>query len=131
MTVNPHSASSRTILFIAVVLLLIHGILELMSIFTFFFELDVHFTFEELNQSWQAVSIIGILVGLLRVFAAVGILLNRMWAWLLGILISTATFAMLTFYLPAGAMDAILAGGVLLALLIGKYQNQPIWEKSI
>jgi hypothetical protein len=123
------STSSKILFNTAVVLLLIHGIIELLSIFTFFLELEVHFTFDELNQSWEAVSIIGIAVGLLRVSAAVGILLNRMWAWLLGVLISSVTFAMLTFYLPAGAMDAILAGGVLVALLIGKYQNQPIWQK--
>jgi uncharacterized membrane protein len=123
--VHNHRAARR-LLIIASALVLIHGIIEMLSILGLFMPQPIHFAFEELNQSWQATIVVGIVSGALRITAVVGIWKNRMWGWVLAILMSTITFSMLTLYLPAGATDAVLSGGALILLLAGKFYGMPI-----
>jgi len=120
------SRAARRLLILASLLLIAHGVIELLSLLWLVQPPTFSFAFEELGRTYQATMLVGVISGLLRVAAAAGILANRMWGWALGVLMSAVTFAMLTFYLPAGAADAILAGGVMVLLLAGKYQGAPI-----
>jgi hypothetical protein len=127
---SPHR-TGRPFLFVASTLLAIHGLIELMSILWAFSPVTIQFAFGELNQSWQATMIVGVVSGLLRICAVVGILTNRLWGWALGIAMSVITFAMLTLYLPAGASDALLAAGALVLLLVGRYPTARILGTEI
>jgi len=66
--------------------------------------------------------------GVLRILATAGLFANRKWGWVLALLLSVITFAMLTFYLPFGVMDAALVGLVIALLLTGRYGNEKILE---
>jgi len=110
-------------------LLILHGVIELLPLLMIAspgVNQAPHFIFEELAANWQMTLGFSIVSGLLRVAAAVGILKNLHWGWMLGIIISVITFAVLTFYLPMGIMDAVLSGGVLITLLIGRYPEAKI-----
>lgn len=125
--VNNHR-SARRILIFASILILVHGFIEIAAIVSLFVPLPFHFVFEELNRAWQATVIVGVVSGVLRICAVVGILRNRLWGWVLGLVMCIITFSMLTLYLPAGAADSILAGGALILLLIGKLGSTPIFD---
>jgi hypothetical protein len=125
--VNNHRAARRYLIF-ASILIMVHGLIEITAIVSLFVPLSFHFVFEELNQAWQATVVVGIVSGVLRICAVFGILRNRLWGWVLGLVMCVITFSMLTLYLPAGAADSILAGGALILLLIGKLGSTPIFE---
>jgi hypothetical protein len=106
---------------VAGVFLLIHGLIEISGLLSLLIpSYQPHFIFEELQQNWQSAVWVGAISGSLRLLAAAGIFANRKWGWVLGVAMSMITFAMLTFYLPFGIMDALLAG-VALSLLIVSY----------
>jgi hypothetical protein len=111
------------------VLLILHGAVELLPTLLIIFPAAnqmPRFIFDELARNWQMTLGVSVVSGLLRVAAAVGILKNLHWGWMLGIILSVITFAMLTFYLPMGVMDAVLSGAVLIALLVGRYPQARI-----
>jgi hypothetical protein len=115
------------------ILLILHGIIEISPILLLFMPssgMKPSFIFDELAQNWQMTLGISIVSGLIRIIAAIGILKNWYWGWLLGMIISVITFTMLTFYLPMGVMDAIFSGGVLILLVIGRYPGAGIFEKN-
>jgi hypothetical protein len=58
--------------------------------------------------------------------AALGILANLMWAWVLGVSISVVTLMVMTFYLPIGILDGILSSLTLISLLAAYWGNRPI-----
>ena len=64
-----------------------------------------------------AVLLMGGIYGALRVAAAVGLLKNRLWGLVLGIINCVVTLALMIFMLPAGILDGILAGSALLLML--------------
>ncbi len=86
----------------------------------------INFAFGELVQSLPATLLAGMIFGLLRVTAAVGILTNRMWGWVLGGLMAVITFSTLTFYLHLSVADGLLAGAALVLLLLGKFPGKRI-----
>jgi hypothetical protein len=111
------------------VLLILHGIIELLPALMVFAPNTnqiPEFIFEDLAAHWQMTLGFSIVCGLLRLAAAVGILKNLKWGWMLGIILSVITFAVLTLYLPMGIMDAVFSGPVLLLLLIGRYPEAKI-----
>ena len=119
----------KRLLTVAGVLLLVHCLIEMMGIFAFFSPSNrPSFIFEELTRNWQYAVWIGVIVGFLRILAAIAIFANRKWGWALGVLISATTFVSLTFYLPFGVMDAILSGAVLTLLLVFNYGSAKIVE---
>jgi hypothetical protein len=123
MNTSPYSPAARRMLVLASVLILSHGLIEVLSLVWLFLPTSFHFAFEELNQSWQATMVVGVVMGLMRITAAAGLFMNQMWAWVLGLLLSVITITMLTLYLPAGATDSILAGGALVLLVVGKFHG--------
>src|SRR5512136_2319222 len=97
----------------AAVLLILHGIIELLPALMVFAPGTAYapgFIFEDLAAHWQMTVGFSIVCGLLRLAAAAGILRNRLWGWILGVIMSVIAFAVLKLYLPAGVMDALLAG---------------------
>ena len=78
----------KRLLTVAGVLLLVHGLIEGMGLFAFFSPSNQpSFIFEELTRNWQYAVWIGVISGLLRILAAIGIFVNRRWGWALGVLI--------------------------------------------
>ena len=124
--VAPLHHPSKRFLVPASIFLALHGVIEVLSVIKIFVPVGFLFAFNELNQSYQATMLVGVVFGLLRISAALGILKNRMWGWILGMVMSIVTLAMLTFYLPAGVLDAVLAGAALVTLLIGRYPEARI-----
>lgn len=100
------------------IILIIHGVIELLGVFAVFTGEPPDFVFGEIKTNWQQAILIGITAGTIRIIAAFGILQMMKWGVVLGIVISAITFSMLTFYLPFGVMDALLAGVVLVALVM-------------
>lgn len=119
----------KRVLAVAGVFLLIHGLVEVLGLLSLLIPLQQHpFIFEEIKQNWQSAVWVGAISGSLRLLAAGGIFANRKWGWVLGIMMSVITFTMLTFYLPFGVMDALLASVVLALLLISNYGGAKIVE---
>jgi len=120
----------KHLLTVAGVVLLIHGLIEIAGLLTILLPVSQPppFVFQELRQNWQMSTWVGAISGSLRLLASLGIFINRKWGWVLGVLISLITFAMLTFYLPFGVMDAMLAAIVLAGLIISNYADAKIME---
>lgn len=119
----------KRLLTIAAILLLVHGLIELMGLFAFVSPTNQPlFIFEELTRNWQYAVWIGVISGILRILAGIGIFANRKWGWALGGLVSLTTFVSLTFYLPFGVMDALLSGTVLTLLAVAHYGEAKIVE---
>jgi len=119
----------KRLLTAAAVLLLIHGLVELMGLFAFVSpSYRPSFIFEELSLHWVYAVWVGAISGTVRVLAAAGILAHRRWGWALGLVISGTTLVTLTFYLPFGIMDAVLAWAVVSLLLMSHYGGARIGE---
>lgn len=108
-------------------LLLVHGGIELLGLVGFL-GFPPTFAFAELTANWSLAIWIGVVSGVLRVLAAAGLFGNRLWGWLLGLLLCVITMASLTFYLPFGLMDSVLSGTVLALLVIARYKHERIIE---
>jgi hypothetical protein len=107
--------------------LLIHGVIELSALLSFL-GFPPTYIFAELNVNWPLTIWVGVVAGALRILAMAGLFTNRKWGWVLALLLSVTTFTMLTFYLPFGVIDALLAGLVLAFLVTGRYGSEKILE---
>jgi hypothetical protein len=117
------------LLAVAAVLLLLHGIVELLPALILFVpagDFAPKFIIGDLAANWQMTLGFSVVCGLLRLAAGAGILRKMLWGWLLGIILSVITLAVLTWYLPMGVMDAVFSGPVLFLLLIGRYPEAKI-----
>lgn len=117
------------------ILLILHGFTEIMGLFALFapaqYISKIFVNFGGMNQAALAenvvlISIFGVLWGITRIIAAIGILRNRKWAAALGILISVITLITSISIIPAGVMDSLFAIPVLILLLIGWFGSEPI-----
>ncbi len=114
---------------IAAAFLILHGLIETVpAVFLFIPAGDFapQFIIGDLAAHWQMTLGFSVVCGLLRLAAGAGILRKMLWGWLLGIILSVITLAVLTWYLPMGVMDAVFSGPVLLLLLIGRYPESKI-----
>lgn len=125
----------KTILIIAAIALTLHGLMEVMPLpFLLKSKPDSHsevkglpkFIFEPLRNNPRPTMALGIIFGFLRLVAVIGIVMNLMWGWALGVVISAITLIVMTFYLPVGIIDGILSGVTLISLLIAFWGSQPI-----
>lgn len=82
-------------------------------------QMDAYFGFcmPYLQENLNLVLLMGGIYGALRVAAAVGLLKNRLWGLVLGIINCVVTLALMIFMLPAGILDGVLAGSALLLML--------------
>ncbi len=119
----------------AAVALTLHGLMEVAPLlFMFRSKLGAQnmgrgspkFIFEPLQNNMKMTTLLGVIFGLLRLAAVLGIAANFMWAWSLGVIISIVTLMVMTFYLPMGIVDGILSSTALISLLIAYWGSQPI-----
>jgi len=99
----------------------VHALLELSGIFIILFQQVSHntiFYFEMLNKNPAVTAIFGICAGIIRLISVYGILKNTLWGLKMSLYISMVTFMTLTFYLPYGAIDAVLATPVFIISVI-------------
>lgn len=118
---------SAKLLKVAGIVLVIHGVIELLAIFSLLTGQPPPFVFQELKENWQYAILIGLVAGAIRIIAAVGVFKSMKWGLALGIAMSIITHSTLTFYLPYGIMDALLAG-IVLVLLVMAYWGK---EKTV
>ena len=68
----------------------------------------------------------GAMYGVIRVIAAVGILKNKIWGLILAVIMCIITLTLMMFLLPAGILDGIFAGSVLVLLLMYYFGDKKI-----
>lgn len=120
---------------IAAVLMLFHGAAMELSGSLFLLPLlfsDVpsdyapSFVVSYLNENLPLMLAAGLIFGILRVAGAAGLLKNRMWGFALSVINCALSLALCFLMLPAGILDALLAGAALVLLLIGYYGKKTI-----
>lgn len=62
----------------------------------------------------------------LRIVASIGVLKNRMWGYALSVVNCVVTLVLMSFMLPAGILDGLLAGGALIFLLLARFGSSLI-----
>ena len=70
----------------------------------------------------------GAIYGVFRLVGAIGLLKNKMWGLALSVINCVVTLALMTFLLPAGIMDGLLAGSALILMLIQYFGDRKIVE---
>jgi len=109
---------------VAGIILVIHGIIEILGILSLATGQAPHFIFQEIKENWQQAILIGSISGIIRIVAATGGFKCMKWGVILGLIMSAITLSSLTLYLPFGMMDELLAG-IVLVLLVMAY-----WDKE-
>ena len=114
---------------IASLLLVIHGIIELIGLTLINSKPHALISFggltgSVLEQNSSAIAIFGALWGCARLIAAVGAWSLRKWALILGISLSMITVVAAITIIPAGVMDTFLALPVLVLLLYAWFGNE-------
>lgn len=118
--------NTKIILRISTLILLVHGVIELLSILSIFTGEASFFIFQELRENWQQTVLISIVSGIIRIVAAAGVSKGFKWGLMLGIFFSVATYSGLAFYLPYGMMDALLSGLALVLLTMAYWGGKKI-----
>jgi hypothetical protein len=128
---------NKLLIRIAAILLILHGFIEIMGLFALFapaqYVASMFINFGGMNPTALAdnvvlISIFGVLWGITRIIAAIGILRSRKWALALGIIISVITLIASISIIPSGVMDSLFAIPVLVLLLKAWFGNAIISE---
>ena len=120
--------NSKSLLIVAGIALVIHGVIELLGLLSFFTGEPPNFIFPEIEANWQQAVIVGVIAGAVRIVAAVGIFRIMRWGVVLGMVQSVITLATLTFYLPFGVMDAVLSSIALVVLVMVWWGKEKITQ---
>jgi hypothetical protein len=139
--VSTNKLKENKALYTAALILLIYGIAEAGDcVFAFLITLgavptpgfNLTFVFPALQEIWTRQPLYMLLIFLvftsLRIASALGMLKNRLWGWWLGMISSVLTLAVMTLFLPFGALDGIITVPVLVLLLTGYFRDKPISE---
>lgn len=86
----------------------------------------ISFVVPYFKENMQLMLIVGAIYGIVRVIGAVGLWKNKMWGLVLSIINCVITMALMTFMLPAGIMDGILASSALILILMQYFGNKEI-----
>ena len=125
---------------LAAVLMIIHGgCMELGGVFCFIptlilgtdkFDISQYFSFQlpYYQDNLTMMIVIGAMYGVFRLIGAIGLLKNKMWGLALSVINCVITLALMTFLLPAGIMDGLLAGGALILILMQYFGDKKIVE---
>lgn len=123
---------------IPAILMIIHGgFMELGGIFAMIpallwgtdkFDIAQYFSFKlsYFQENLYMMMVMSAIYGILRLIGAIGLLKNRMWGLVIALITSVITLTLMMFLLPAGIMDGILAGSVLVLILIKYYGDKKI-----
>ena len=135
--VNKKITKKNRFIFIAAIILLVYGIIETLDCLSLVLVVAKvienpypTFVFQELEDMMNNHTLYMIPVFLvftsMRLLAAVGLLLNRMWGFWMGIFVSGVTFCVMILFLPLGALDGVISVAVVTFLLIGYCGKQKI-----
>ena len=125
---------------IAAIIMIIHGgFMELAGVLCMIpalllgndkFDIGKFFEFklQYFQDNLYMMMVMGAIYGVLRLIGAIGLLKNRMWGLALSLIVSTITITLMMFLLPAGIMDGILAGSVLVLILMQYYGEKRITD---
>jgi uncharacterized membrane protein (DUF2068 family) len=125
---------------IAAILMIIHGgFMELGGIFAMIpalligtdkYDIGQYFEFKlpYFQDNLYMMMVMGAIYGVFRLIGALGLLKNKMWGLALSIINCILTMALMTFMLPAGIMDGILATSALILILVQYFGNKKIIE---
>lgn len=121
----------RTSARIAVLLMCIHGLIEIAGLIFIVSTPNTLISFGGLTgslivQNSQAIGMFGALWGISRLIAGWGAWSLRKWAILYGIMLSVVTVMAAITIIPAGVADTILAIPVLILLLYTWFGNEGI-----
>jgi len=125
---------------IAAILMIIHGgFMELGGILAMIpalvlgtdkFDIGQYFEFKlsYFQENLHMMMVMSAIYGVLRLIGAIGLLKNKMWGLVVSVITCIITLSLMMFLLPAGIMDGILAGSVLVLILIQYYGDKKIIE---
>ena len=123
---------------IAAILMIIHGgFMELGGILAMIpalvlgtdkFDIGQYFEFKlsYFQENLHMMMVMSAIYGVLRLIGAIGLLKNKMWGLVVSVITCIITLSLMMFLLPAGIMDGILAGSVLVLILIQYYGDKKI-----
>jgi uncharacterized membrane protein (DUF2068 family) len=127
---------------IAAIVLLIHGgLLEIAGLLSvipiIIFENKtsdiskyISFIVPYLQENLPLMLIMRGIYGTMRISSGIGLLKNRMWAFILALINCIITMALMIFMLPAGIMDGILSCTTLIILLTEFYGKNEITKEK-
>lgn len=125
----------------ASILMIIHGafmeiggclcVLPLLFMSKDGFNIEQYFSFivPYFRDNLNLMLIIGMIYGIIRVIGAVGLWKNKLWGLALSVINCVITLALMSFMLPMGIIDGVLAGSALILILIQFFGNKNIIEK--
>lgn len=125
----------------ASILMIIHGafmeiggclcVLPLLFMSSGGFEIEQYFSFivPYFRDNLNLMLIIGMIYGIIRVIGAVGLWKNKLWGLALSVINCVITLALMSFMLPMGIIDGVLAGSALILILIQFFGNKNIIEE--
>ena len=121
---------------LAGILMIMHGFIEIGGLFSvlpiWLFGAEqtdvVSFAMPFLQDNFNLVVIAGVIWGIIRIVGAIGLLKNLMWGFVLSMITSTLTLALMIFMLPFGIKDGIIACIVLVLLLTQFFGKKKIIE---
>jgi hypothetical protein len=122
----------RSGLYLSGILLIIYGLIELLPVIMIKRQKNIDtdrgpkFIFKPLQENARMTQLLGGIIGIMRIIAAIGIMMNLMWGFALGVSICIITYVIMTFYLPFGIMDGVLSGIILVILLITYFGGKTI-----
>lgn len=92
------------------------------------FDIGQYFSFKlsYFQDNLYLMIVMGAIYGVIRVIAAWGIIKNKLWGFVLAIIVSVITITLMMFLLPAGVLDGIFSTAVLVLLLTKYYGNRKI-----
>lgn len=94
------------------------------------FDIGQYFEFKlsYFQENLHMMMVMSAIYGVLRLIGAIGLLKNKMWGLVVSVITCIITLSLMMFLLPAGIMDGILAGSVLVLILIQYYGDKKIIE---
>ena len=122
---------------IAAILMIIHGgfmeiggvlcMIPALLLGTDKFDIGQYFSFKlsYFQENLSLMIVMGAMIG------AIGLLKNRMWGLVLAVITCVITLLLMMFLLPAGIMDGILAGSVLILLLTQYFGDKKIGDEKL
>lgn len=125
---------------IAALLMIIHGgLMEIGGALSFIalivlktdkfnIEQYVFFKFPYYQDNVYMMIVMGVIYGMVRVIGAIGLLKNRMWGFTLSIINCIVTMLLMSFMLPMGIIDGILACSVLILMLLQYYEKVKLYN---